>query len=111
MVVGYVVADASKKAEILKIVATVLDFNEDEHSKTGLGKGMLAQGWIQSWFGGSAIAASGQSTSEHRKTTSGEVHAATGLDLGLAQAFVKFLETESKPKAPPLQVFKFYCRA
>lgn len=104
LVVGYVVADASKKAEILKIVATVLDFNEDEHSKTGLGKGMLAQGWIQSWFGGSAIAASGQSTSEHRKTTSGEVHAATGLDLGLAQAFVKFLETESKPKAPPLQL-------
>ena len=104
LVVGYVVADVSKKPEILKIVATVLDFNEDERSKTGLGKGMSAQGWLQSWFGSSAIAASGHSTSEHRRTTSGEVHAVTGLDLGLAQAFVKFLETESKPKAPPLQV-------
>ena len=107
LVVGYAVADASKKAEILKIVATVLDFNEDERTKTGLGKGMSPQGWLQSWFGSGAITASGLSTSEQRRTTSGEVHAATGLDLGLAQAFVKFLETESKPKAPPLQVFKY----
>ena len=104
LVVGYVVADTSKKGEVLKIIATVLDFNEDERSKTGLGQGLSAQGWLQSWFGSSATGASGHSTIGHRRTTSGEVHAATGLDLGLAQAFVKFLETESKPKAPPLQV-------
>ena len=104
LVVGYVVADNSKKPDVLKIIATVLDFNEDERSKTGLGKGMGTQGWIQSWFGGSPIGASGHSTTGHRRTTSGEVQAATGLDLGIAQAFVKFMETESKPKPPPLQV-------
>ena len=107
MVVGYVVADTSKKAEVLKIIATVLDFNEEERSKTGLGKGFASHGWLQSWFGGSSQAGSlGQTGVGHRRTTSGEVQAATGLDLGLAQAFVKFLETESKPKAPPLQVFR-----
>merc|ERR1711981_465137 len=65
---------------------------------------MSAQGWLQSWFGNSSNASSGHATSENRKTTSGEVHAVTGLDLSLAQSFVKFLETESKPKAPPLQL-------
>lgn len=103
MVVGYVVADYSKKPDVLKIIATVLDFNEEERSKTGVGMG--AQGWLQSWFGGSPTGASSNSTLGHRRTTSGEVQAATGLDQGIAQAFVKFMETESKPKPPPLQVF------
>ena len=102
LVVGYTVADASKKAEILKIIATVLDFNEEERSKTGLGRGNTSQGWLTSWFGSSPKGDSREAG--HRATTSGEVQAATGLDLGLAQAFVKFLETESKPKAPPIQV-------
>ena len=55
---------------------------------------MGAQGWLQSWFGGSPAGPSGHSTLGHRRTTSGEVQAATGLDLGIAQAFVKFMETE-----------------
>ena len=102
--VGYVVADATKKAEVLKIVATVLDFNENERSKTGLGQGTSTQGWLRTWFGGSSGGNTGNSSVIHQRATSGEVQAATGLDLGLAQAFVQFLETESKPKAPPLQV-------
>ena len=103
MVVGYLLADASKRAEVLKIVATVLDFNEDERSKTGLGQS-ASQGWLRGWFGGSSAGGTGQSGIGHRRTTSGEVQSATGLDLGIAQAFVRFLETESKPKAPPLQM-------
>ena len=104
LVVGYVVADSTKKAEVLKIVATVLDFNEEERSKTGLGKSGAGQGWLTSWFAGSSGVTTGQTRIGRGRTTSGEVQAATGLDLGLVQAFVKFLETESKPQAPPLQV-------
>ena len=48
LVVGYVNADDSKKREVLKVIATVLDFNEDERYKTGL----LGQqtGWLGSIF-------------------------------------------------------------
>ena len=99
------VADASKRAEVLKIVVTVLDFNEEERSKTGMGQDGATQGWLRGWFGGGSPGGTGNSVNlGHRRTTSGDVQAATGLDLGLAQAFVRFLETESKPKAPPLQV-------
>ena len=36
LVVGYVNADASKKLEVLKVIATVLDFNQEEREKSGL---------------------------------------------------------------------------
>ena len=67
---------------------------------------MGAQGWLQSWFGGSPGGTHAQSKLGHRRTTSGEVQAATGLDLGIAQAFVKFMETESKPIL--VLIFSFY---
>ena len=81
-------ADYSKKPDVLKIIATVPDFNEDERSKTGLGKGMGAQGWIQSWFGGSPGGATSQSSLGHRRTTSGEVQAARGEAVSVSRAAV-----------------------
>ena len=36
----------------------------------------------------------------YRRTSSTEIHEATGLDMSLAQAFVAFLQTESTPKTP-----------
>ena len=94
LVVGYVNADVAKKREVLKIIATVLDFNQDEREKTGLDG--QASGWLSSFFGGQT------STPQrpHHRRTSSEVQEATGLDLSLAQAFVAFLQTESSPKAP-----------
>jgi hypothetical protein len=48
LVVGYANADDSKKKEVLKVIATVLDFNEEERHRTGL----LGQqsGWLSSFF-------------------------------------------------------------
>ena len=48
LVVGYVNADVSKKKEVLKVIATVLDFNEEERHRTGL----IGQqtGWLSSFF-------------------------------------------------------------
>ena len=94
LVVGYVNADVAKKREVLKIIATVLDFNQDEREKTGLDG--QPSGWLSSFFGGQAAT---PQRPQHRRTSS-EVQEATGLDLSLAQAFVAFLQTESSPKTP-----------
>jgi hypothetical protein len=94
LVVGYVNADEGKRQEILKIVATVLDFNQEEREKTGL------DGQPSSWLGSFFASPAQQQRPHHRRTNSTDVHKATGLDLTLAQAFVAFLQTESTPKTP-----------
>jgi hypothetical protein len=48
LVVGYVNADSAKKPEVLKVVATVLDFNQEERLKTGLDGG--SHGWLGGWL-------------------------------------------------------------
>ena len=97
LVVGYVNADVSKKKEVLKVIATVLDFNQDEHDQTGL-TGQNS-GWLSSFFA-PAPQTSTPSGGRYHKRTSSEVQEATGLDQSLAQAFVAFLQDESTPKAP-----------
>lgn len=89
LVVGYVAADFAKQAEVLKVIATVLDFNGDERLKTGLEGGSNTT-WLRGWFA--------QQPQRGRRTTSDEVQATTGMDQSLAQAFIQFLETESTPK-------------
>ena len=88
LVVGYVTADAGKKPDVLRVVATVLDFNGEERQKTGLDGGAANATWLRGIFGPGG--AGGQA----------KVAGATGLDQSLAQAFVQFLETESTPKVP-----------
>ena len=51
LVVGYATADAAKKPEVMKILATVLDFNQEERDKAGINTS--GQGWLKGWFGGS----------------------------------------------------------
>ena len=79
----------------LTFSATVLDFNQEERERTGL-DGQQA-GWLSSFFGGQP---SNAQRPHHRRTSSTEIHEATGLDMSLAQAFVAFLQTESTPKTP-----------
>ena len=79
----------------LPFSATVLDFNQEERERTGL-DGQQA-GWLSSFFGGQP---SNAQRPHHRRTSSTEIHEATGLDMSLAQAFVAFLQTESTPKTP-----------
>ncbi len=86
LVVGYVAADAAKKKEVLKVVATVLDFNQEERLKTGL-DGASSASWLRGMFAPSP----GQSRDR--------IQTATGLDKSLAQAFIHFLEEESTPSS------------
>ena len=83
LVVGYVAADEAKKVQVLKIVATVLDFNKEERHKTGL-EGASNTSWLRGLF------SPGQQHQQLQK--------ATGVDQSLAQAFIHFLQEESSPK-------------
>ena len=49
LVVGYVTADPTKKPEVLRIIATVLDFNSEDRGRTGL---TGATGWLGGWLPG-----------------------------------------------------------
>ena len=63
LVVGYVAADAKKRPDVLRVIATVLDFNAEDRNKSGLegGRGPLSR------------------------------QGSAALDQSLAQAFVQFL--------------------
>ena len=84
LVIGYSIADVSKKPEILRIIATVLDFNGEERTKTGLEGN--SGGWLGGFLGAGRV--------RHGSTASGP------LDQNIARAFIKFLEEESSPKDP-----------
>jgi len=86
LIVGYVTADQAKRPEILRIVATVLDFSQEERGKTGL-EGNAA-GWLAGILG------------QHRSrqlSTSQEAP----VDQSIARAFISFLEEESSVRIPP----------
>ena len=96
LIVGYLVADASKRPEVMKVVATVLDFNQDERDKIGLSS--HGSSWLSGWFGSPPPGGAQAAAKPTHSRSSSDVQAATGLDQSLVQAFVQFLETESKPK-------------
>jgi len=88
IVIGYVTADSTKKLEVLRIVATVLDFNQEERARTGLDGS--AGGWLYGLMGGG--------TRSRNPSVSGPP---PDLDQSIAQAFVRFLENESSPRIAP----------
>ncbi|TMW42384.1 hypothetical protein DOY81_012536, partial [Sarcophaga bullata] len=76
-IVAYVVSgNPNDKQQILRMISSVLDFNQMETDKVGLNK--QQSGWLGSLLGGG-------STGTHSKDN-------------LVQAFVEFLEQESQPK-------------
>merc|ERR1719508_23081 len=81
LVVGYATADVSKKPEVLRIIATVLDFNSEERGRTGLEGG--AAGWLGGLLG---------SRSRHPSISQAPV------EQSIAKAFIQFLEEESTPR-------------
>jgi hypothetical protein len=75
LIVGYFSTPADKKKEVLRVLATVLDFNREDRQKTSLESAPI---WPFS---------------------KGEPSATTGHDnQSLSQAFIHFLESESQPK-------------
>lgn len=73
LMLGYITAgQQNDKAQILKIISAVLDFNQSECDRIG-----LLNNQKSSWFGGSILRLG---------------------EEGLAKAFVEFLEKESLPR-------------
>merc|ERR1712240_703363 len=73
-----------KRPEILRIVATVLDFSQEERGKTGLDGN--AAGWLAGILG--------QQRSRQMSTSQAPV------DQSIARAFINFLEEESSVRSP-----------
>lgn len=81
LVIGYLTAPNNGKGQILKLLSAVLDFTPAEADKTGVNKSQSG------WLGGLL----------HSSGGGGGAAEANAGNEGLAQAFVKFLEQESRP--------------
>jgi len=77
LVVGYISASqADRKFQVLKIMASVLDFNQEERNKLGVDN--TATGWLSNLL---------HPKSDHTQSTQ-----------SLSEAFIRFLESESRPQ-------------
>lgn len=90
LIIGLITANNNlnkDQYQILKIIATVLDFNQTEHEKVNLNK-------IQqtSWFDTLLQPQISTNNVGSQPNTTGQ---------SLSEAFVRFLENESKPKIIP----------
>uniref|UniRef100_A0A1I8MYQ4 GRIP domain-containing protein n=2 Tax=Musca domestica TaxID=7370 RepID=A0A1I8MYQ4_MUSDO len=89
LLIGYVVSqNPNDKQQILRMISSVLDFNQGETDKVGLNK--QQGGWLGSLLGGGG-GASGGAAGSHSKDN-------------LVQAFVQFLEQESQPQSQRQQM-------
>ncbi|CAG7828838.1 unnamed protein product [Allacma fusca] len=71
LIVGYFSTPADKRKEVLRVIATVLDFNREDRQKTGLEGSSMWPFKLDSF---------------------------TAEKQSLSEAFIKFLENESQPK-------------
>ncbi|XP_053669489.1 thyroid receptor-interacting protein 11 [Anopheles marshallii] len=88
LIIGYAVApNASDKQQIMKLISSVLTMDQTECTKVGLHHkgpgGTGGGGWLNSILGGSGVEAGGANYNKE----------------SLTEAFVKFLEKESAPRA------------
>ncbi|XP_061396467.1 thyroid receptor-interacting protein 11 [Musca vetustissima] len=88
LLIGYVVStNPNDKQQILRMISSVLDFNQSETDKVGLNK--QHGGWLGSLLGGGG--SGGSAAGSHSKEN-------------LVQAFVQFLEQESQPQSQRQQM-------
>ncbi|XP_073833094.1 Golgi microtubule-associated protein isoform X1 [Musca autumnalis] len=90
LLIGYVVSsNQNDKQQILRMISSVLDFNQSETDKVGLNK--QQGGWLGSLLGGGGGGSAGAAAGSHSKDN-------------LVQAFVQFLEQESQPQTQRQQM-------
>ncbi|KAH0546151.1 hypothetical protein KQX54_006835 [Cotesia glomerata] len=76
LLLGFISASNADKSSVLRVMATVLDFNESERDKSGLNNSNAHGGWFSGLLHGGAT---------------------KDQEASLSAAFVRFLESESKP--------------
>ncbi|XP_029054382.2 thyroid receptor-interacting protein 11-like [Osmia bicornis bicornis] len=79
LLLGYLSSSAADKSAVLRVFSTILDFNEAERDKAGLNNAAVQNSWFSRLSSGSSVPNKDHETS-------------------LSAAFVRFLESESKPK-------------
>lgn len=79
LLLGYLTSSMADKSSVLRVFATVLDFTEHEKNKAGLNNATVNNSWFSRLSGGDSTPTKDQEAS-------------------LSAAFIRFLETESKPK-------------
>ncbi|KAL2738879.1 thyroid receptor-interacting protein 11-like isoform X2 [Vespula squamosa] len=79
LLLGYLSSSTVDKSSVLRVFATVLDFTEHDRDKAGLNNGIANNSWFSRLSGGNGAPTKDQEAS-------------------LSAAFVRFLESESKPK-------------
>ncbi|XP_066599423.1 thyroid receptor-interacting protein 11-like [Prorops nasuta] len=79
LLLGYLSSSAADKSSVLRVFATILDFNDAEKDKAGLSNANAHNSWFSRLSGGNTAPSKEMETS-------------------LAAAFVKFLENASEPK-------------
>ncbi|XP_044017171.1 thyroid receptor-interacting protein 11 isoform X2 [Aphidius gifuensis] len=87
LLLGLISSSASDKSSVLRVFSTVLEFNDNEKEKAGLNHPTNQGGWFSNLLGGANNSTKDQEAS-------------------LSAAFVRFLESESKPMRtmPALQL-------
>merc|ERR1719309_676516 len=93
LMVNYLTSRDSNRSQILTVLAHVLDFNESEMQAAGVGGGGAsggAQGWLGGW-----VKWNTQDDKAKTKTNSTEA-----VNTTLSEAFIRFLEQESRPRPP-----------
>lgn len=50
LVLGYFMAPPNTRSQVLRIVATVLDFNQEERDRVGLELGTSTTGWFRGFL-------------------------------------------------------------
>uniref|UniRef100_A0AAX7VN24 GRIP domain-containing protein n=1 Tax=Astatotilapia calliptera TaxID=8154 RepID=A0AAX7VN24_ASTCA len=89
---GYFHTPKTKRADVLKLMGSVLGLNREDVEKMLEDRGHGVTGWVSNWLGGRG-AQSVPNTPQ--RPTSGQ-----GLNSSFSEMFVKFLEMESTPSLP-----------
>lgn len=115
LLIGYIMAPNNDKQQILKLISSVLDFNQQESDRVGLNRSNT--GWLTSilhgpitsndnqpgkyccsgpsnWINKLNVARNGRTKFKNCSLSTGGSYSKESL----AQAFVKFLEFESRPR-------------
>ncbi|XP_066463639.1 thyroid receptor-interacting protein 11 isoform X2 [Eleutherodactylus coqui] len=95
--VGHFHTPKNKRHEVLRLMGSILGLNKVEMDELLLEENHGMTRWVTGWFGGAAV---------HSKSVPGTPLRPTQslLNRSFSELFVKFLETESLPKLPPLKL-------
>lgn len=108
LLIGYITAPTGDKSQILKLISSVLDFNQQESDKVGLNRSHTS--WLNAIVHGNGNANAnrqGEWGEMHTKNTFFAFHTTKNSKVdcifpvfaeNLVEAFVKFLENESQPR-------------